>query len=162
MLVPQQYLPGMLAESSTVSHAFFQYLDTYSSIVPVGGSQVAFRFHLTCLAFWRTVQITPDGYYLGCCMPLSSARYWEYAIGNVKEEAVDALYRKSLEPNGPLGLFYDEGIVSDCKEQSCFRQCFGGCRTFTHIRTNRWTGPHPSCQERSDNKEFRRTPHYEE
>ena len=147
MFIPPYYLPKMLMGKEIVCQSLEQYFRNYITELEIAKSKLAFRFHITCLAFWRTVQITPDGYYLGCCMPLSSRQYWEYAIGNVKTESVSTLYEKSLRKSSPLVYSYDDRLNIECKDKPCFSKCFGGCRIFTRISTNSWSKSHPSCQE---------------
>lgn len=148
MFIPQIYLPKMLNQSNFVRRSLERYFKNYTNDLEIGGSILAFRFHITCLAFWRTVQITPDGYYLGCCMPLSSPQYYRYAIGNVTRESILDLYRKSIGPKSLLTKIYNDKNVLCCKNEPCFNRCFGGCRTLTHIETGSWALPSSSCPER--------------
>lgn len=149
MLIPQTYLPGMLNQSEFVRRSLERYFNTYTTDLEMGKSKLAFRFHITCLAFWRTVQITPDGYYLGCGMPLSSPQYYRYAVGNVARERVLDLYHKSIGPNSLLTRIYNDSNLLYCKDKPCFHKCFGGCRISTHIETGSWSLPSSSCLEKS-------------
>jgi len=151
--LPQHYISGLLEGSEIVRNALFQYFEAYSSEYKIGKSTISFRFHITCIAYWRTIQITPDGYYMGCSMPLSSPRYWEYAVGNVRLNSVEYLYKKSLGSDSTLALAYNEHLTACCKDKPCFKICFSGCRIFTHIRSEHWDLPHPSCQNQSFMKE---------
>jgi MoaA/NifB/PqqE/SkfB family radical SAM enzyme len=115
-------LPYLYKNNGLVKAGLDKYLKEYTSKMQIGNSTISFRFHLSCLAYWRYVQITADGYYIGCDMMLTALDYRKFAIGNVKEEKISLLYRKSLQNDSFLGKICSSHENCICRNINCFEK----------------------------------------
>lgn len=143
--IHQTFLPTLLEQNKFVALSLERYFSESKTSINIGTSILSFRFHVSCLSFWRQCQITPDGYYIGCCMALSGSNYWEYAVGNVKYTSVRDLYQKSIGKNSLLDQIYQSANSLSCKCKDCYFLCSGGCRVSAHITSGSWKSIDSSC-----------------
>lgn len=83
------------------------------------------RFSLDHLTYGKALKITADGYCMYNYESLTKPDYWNYSLGNVRNESISVLHKKLFEDNTYIFKLTEQTDRKICTEEPCYPFCLG-------------------------------------
>jgi MoaA/NifB/PqqE/SkfB family radical SAM enzyme len=96
------------------------------AIVRAGSSTVLFQCCVLPEQAWKLARITYTGDYLAHLHFLQTPDPHRMAVGNIRNEAIRDLYRKSKAPGSVFHRLCEVRASHECRSWMCWQHCFGG------------------------------------
>lgn len=119
--------------SEAIDEGLFDYADLREdevgacyAAVPAGGSTLVIQCSVLPEQAWKLARITYAGDYLAQLHFLQSPDPGHHAIGNIAEEPISALYKRSKTQGSVLHRLCMAREAHECRQWKCWGHCFGG------------------------------------
>ena len=99
----------------------------------IGGNRLILQMQVLPDTSWRTARITYDGFYLPNAHFLQHPQPESFAVGNIQEESIVSLYRRSLSETSTLYKILQSRNEHSCRKRPCWGSCFGGLAASENI-----------------------------